>query len=90
MEFGEIRNILQPLSQVMVEKSESNKEDRDRWNAEVRGHLDERNEVNRQVKELINEVHVVQSSLAILVLDKVDMWNKVVRIEASSHQCICQ
>ena len=61
MEFGEIRNILQPLSQVMVEKSESNKEDRDRWNAEVRGHLDERNEVNRQVKELIYEVQAQKS-----------------------------
>ena len=61
MEFGEVRNILQPLSQVMVEKTESNKEDRDRWNAEVREHLDERNEFNRQVKELINEVQAQKS-----------------------------
>ncbi|MEE3270234.1 MAG: hypothetical protein VX204_03885 [Candidatus Thermoplasmatota archaeon] len=61
MEFDEVREILQPLSQTMVQKSESNKEDRDRWNAEVRGHLDERNEVNRQVKELINEVQSQKS-----------------------------
>jgi len=45
----------------MVQKSESNKEDRDHWNAEVRQHLDERNEVNRQVKELINEVQAQKS-----------------------------
>ncbi|MFL2493157.1 MAG: coiled-coil protein [Candidatus Thalassarchaeum sp.] len=61
MEFDEVREILKPLSQAMVQKSESNKEDRDHWNAEVRGHLDERNEVNRQVKELINEVQSQKS-----------------------------
>ena len=61
MEFDEDREILQPLSHSMMEKSESNKEDRDRWNSEVREHLDERNEVNRQVKELINEVQAQKS-----------------------------
>ena len=61
MEFDEVREILQPLSHSMMEKSESNKEDRDRWNSEVREHLDERNEVNRQVKELINEVQAQKS-----------------------------
>jgi len=61
VEFDEVREILQPLSHSMMEKSESNKEDRDRWNSEVREHLDERNEVNRQVKELINEVQAQKS-----------------------------
>ena len=83
MEFGEVRNILQPLSQVMVEKSESNKEDRDRWNAEVREHLDERNEVNRQVKELINEVQAQKS-----VRDEINTRVKKlkeIRAEKSDH-----
>ena len=83
MEFDEVRQILQPLSQSMVEKSESNKEDRDRWNSEVRQHLDERNEVNRQVKELINEVQAQKS-----VRDEINSRVKelkVFRAEKSEH-----
>lgn len=83
MEFDEIRQILQPLSQSMVEKSESNKEDRDHWNAEVRQHLDERNEVNRQVKELINEVQAQKS-----VRDEINSRVKElkeIRAEKSEH-----
>ena len=83
MEFDEVRQILQPLSQSMVEKSESNKGERDRWNAEVRQHLDERNEVNRQVKELINEVQAQKS-----VRDEINSRVKelkVFRAEKSEH-----
>tara|TARA_B100000676_G_scaffold97024_1_gene96929 strand:- start:19773 stop:20600 length:828 start_codon:yes stop_codon:yes gene_type:complete len=67
----------------MVEKSESNKEDRDHWNAEVRQHLDERNEVNRQVKELINEVQTQKS-----VRDEINSRVKElkeIRAEKSEH-----
>ena len=83
MEFDEVRQILQPLSHTMVQKSESNKEDRDRWNAEVREHLDERNEVNRQVKELINEVQSQKS-----VRDEINgrvKELKDIRAEKSEH-----
>ncbi len=83
MEFDEVREILQPLSHSMMEKSESNKEDRDRWNSEVREHLDERNEVNRQVKELINEVQAQKS-----VRDEINSRVKElkdIRAEKSNH-----
>ena len=83
MEFSEVREILQPLSQSMFEKSESNKEDRDHWNSEVRQHLDERNEVNRQVKELINEVQAQKS-----VRDEINSRVKElkdIRAEKSNH-----
>ena len=83
MEFEEVRQILQPLSQTMVQKSESNKEYRDQWNAEVREHLDERNEVNRQVKELINEVQTQKS-----IRDEINgrvKGLKEIRAEKSEH-----
>ena len=83
MEFDEVRQILRPLSQSMVEKSESNKENRDHWNSEVRQHLDERNEVNRQVKELINEVQSQKS-----VRDEINIRVKElkeIRAEKSEH-----
>jgi len=83
VEFDEVRQILQPLSQNIVEKSESNKGDRDSWNAEVRQHLDERNEVNRQVKELINEVQAQKS-----VRDEINSRVKElkeIRAEKSEH-----
>ena len=83
MEFDEVRQILRPLSQSMVEKSESNKENRDHWNSEVRQHLDERNEVNRQVKELINEVQSQKS-----VRDEINIRVKElkeIRAENSEH-----
>tara|TARA_B100000700_G_scaffold163986_1_gene181490 strand:+ start:7817 stop:8692 length:876 start_codon:yes stop_codon:yes gene_type:complete len=83
VEFDEVREILQPLSHSMMEKSESNKEDRDRWNSEVREHLDERNEVNRQVKELINEVQAQKS-----VRDEINSRVKElkdIRAEKSNH-----
>jgi len=83
VEFDEVRQILRPLSQSMVEKSESNKENRDHWNSEVRQHLDERNEVNRQVKELINEVQSQKS-----VRDEINIRVKElkeIRAEKSEH-----
>ena len=83
MEFDEVRLILQPLSETMVQKSELNKDERDHWNAEVRQHLDERNEVNRQVKELINEVQSQKS-----VRDEINSRVKElkeIRAEKSKH-----
>tara|TARA_B100001750_G_scaffold64853_1_gene51492 strand:+ start:634 stop:1467 length:834 start_codon:yes stop_codon:yes gene_type:complete len=67
----------------MVQKSELNKDERDHWNAEVRQHLDERNEVNRQVKELINEVQTQKS-----VRDEINSRVKElkeIRAEKSKH-----
>ena len=56
MESGEIREILQPLCDDIQEQISYNREERDQWNSKVRKLLDERNELNRQVKELITEV----------------------------------
>ena len=56
MESGEIRDILQPLCDDIQEQISYNREERDQWNSKVRKLLDERNELNRQVKELITEV----------------------------------
>jgi len=56
MESGEIRGILQPLCADIQEQISYNREERDQWNSKVRKLLDERNDLNRQVKELITEV----------------------------------
>ena len=56
MESEEIRGILQPLCEDIQEQISYNREERDQWNSKVRKLLDERNELNRQVKELISEV----------------------------------
>ena len=40
----------------LLEKLSEFREDRDNWNAKVKKYLTERNEINRQVKELITEV----------------------------------
>ena len=56
MESDEIRGILQPLCEDVQEQISYNREERDQWNSKVRKLLDERNELNRQVKELITEV----------------------------------
>ena len=56
MEYSEIRELFQPLCQSMESDLDGRKEVRDEFNAKVRTYLDSRNEVNRQVKELISEV----------------------------------
>ena len=56
MESEEIRGILQPLCEDIQEQISYNREERDQWNSKVRKLLDERNELNRQVKGLITEV----------------------------------
>lgn len=56
MEGAEIRGLLQPRCDDIQEQISFNREERDQWNAKVRTLLDERNELNRQVKELITEV----------------------------------
>ena len=58
MEFAEVRGILQPLRDSLGRKSSGHRATRDEWNAKVREFLDDRNEINRQVKELINEVQI--------------------------------
>ena len=56
MNFDEVRNILRPKSSTLDEKLSLFREDRDNWNGKVKKYLTERNEINRQVKELISEV----------------------------------
>jgi len=56
MDSQEIRGLLQPRCDDVQEQITFNREERDQWNAKVRTLLDERNELNRQVKELITEV----------------------------------
>ena len=56
MEYSEIGKIFNPLSEKMKLELNINKEQRDEWNNRVRKHLDKRNEINIQVKELISEV----------------------------------
>jgi len=56
MNFDEVRTILRPKSSTLDEKLSAFREDRDNWNAKVKKYLTERNEINRQVKELIAEV----------------------------------
>ena len=52
MESKEIHGILRPLCDDIQEQISYNRDERDLWNSKVRKLLDERNELNRQVKEL--------------------------------------
>jgi uncharacterized coiled-coil DUF342 family protein len=56
MDYSEIGEIFNPLSEKIKIELNINKEQRDEWNNRVRKHLDKRNEINIQVKELISEV----------------------------------
>tara|TARA_B100001996_G_scaffold324042_1_gene269407 strand:+ start:450 stop:1301 length:852 start_codon:yes stop_codon:yes gene_type:complete len=56
MDYSEIGEIFNPLSEKIKLELSINKEQRDEWNNRVRKHLDKRNEINIQVKELISEV----------------------------------
>ena len=56
MDYSEIGEIFNPLSEKIKLELNINKEQRDEWNNRVRKHLDKRNEINIQVKELISEV----------------------------------
>ena len=56
MESKEIHGILRPLCDDIQEQISYNRDERDLWNSKVRKLLDERNELNRQLKELITEV----------------------------------
>ena len=56
MDYSEIGEIFNPLSEKVKLELSINKEQRDEWNDRVRKHLDKRNEINIQVKELISEV----------------------------------
>ncbi len=56
MQSMEVKDILKPRCSTIEEQITYNREERDQWNSKVRSLLDERNELNRQVKELITEV----------------------------------
>ncbi len=56
MNYAEVGKIFTPLCDNIKIELNINKEQRDEWNNRVRKHLDMRNEVNVQVKELITEV----------------------------------
>ena len=83
MEYSEIRELFHPLSQSMESDLDGRKEVRDEFNAKVRTYLDSRNEVNRQVKELISEVRS-QKEIRDLANSKVKEL-KIVRSERSDE-----
>ena len=56
MGVSAIREEIAPRCSSIEEQIAYNREERDLWNAKVRNLLDQRNELNRQVKELITEV----------------------------------
>lgn len=56
MELEEINKVFSPVKEALESDLEERRELRDELNAKVRAYLDTRNEVNRQVKELISEV----------------------------------
>ena len=56
MDYSEVGDIFNPLTEKINLELSNNKEQRDEWNNRVRKHLDKRNEINIQVKELISEV----------------------------------
>ena len=56
MNLSEVGEIFTPLTESIKIELSINKEQRDEWNNRVRKHLDKRNDVNIQVKELISEV----------------------------------
>ena len=56
MDFNEVRGVLTPKSTSLDQKLSEFRDDRDSWNAKVKKYLNQRNEINRQVKELITEV----------------------------------
>ena len=56
LNHSNIREIFEPMSESVSSKLDDFKSNRDDLNVQVRGQLDKRNEINRQVKELITEV----------------------------------
>ena len=56
MDFNEVRGVLTPKSTSLDQKLSEFRDDRDSWNAKVKKYLNQRNEISRQVKELITEV----------------------------------
>ena len=56
MQSQDVRDVLTPRCSQVNEQISYNREERDQWNSKVRALLDQRNELNRQVKELITEV----------------------------------
>jgi len=83
VEFSEVRGVLQPLCESIDGKSSVQRDNRDEWNGKVREYLDERNEINRQVKGLINEVQTQKA-----IRDELNLrvrGLKEVRAERSDH-----
>ena len=83
MEYSEVRELFRPVCQSIESDLDGRKEDRDEFNAKVRTYLDSRNEVNRQVKELISEVRS-QKEIRDLANSKVKDL-KIVRSEKSDE-----
>jgi len=83
VEFSEVRGVLQPLCESLDGKSSVHRDNRDEWNGKVRKYLDKRNEMNRQVKDLINEVQTQKA-----IRDELNLrvrGLKEVRVEHSDH-----
>jgi len=83
IEYNEVRDILQPLCESLDGKSSMHRDGRDEWNSKVRKYLDQRNELNRRVKDLIAEVQTqkaVRDEVNLMVRDFKD-----VRAEHSDH-----
>lgn len=83
VEFSEVRGVLQPLCESLDGKSSVHRDNRDEWNGKVRKYLDKRNEINRQVKGLINEVQTQKA-----IRDEFNLrvrGLKEFRVERSDH-----
>ena len=59
LEVNEINKVFSPIKEELESGLDEKRDLRDQLNAKVRAYLDNRNEVNRQVKELISEVNLV-------------------------------
>ena len=90
LEVNEINKVFSPIKEALESSLEERRDLRDQLNAKVRAYLDTRNEVNRQVKELISEVRsqkdirdVANTKVKELKLDRAEKSNelKLIRTE---------
>ena len=90
MEVNEINKVFSPIKEELESGLDEKRDLRDQLNAKVRAYLDNRNEVNRQVKELISEVRsqkdirdVANTKVKELKLDRAEKSNelKLIRTE---------
>ena len=90
LEVNEINKVFSPIKEELESGLDEKRDLRDQLNAKVRAYLDNRNEVNRQVKELISEVRsqkdirdVANTKVKELKLDRAEKSNelKLIRTE---------